>query len=401
MKIIYYCSKFPPLAGGAGIHAYYLAKDLSEEGHQVHVICEHAPGLKKFEKINDNYSVYRVQVPLIKNRGSGFYFMLLCFGIAIKGIKIILKEKPDILHFHDTATGIAGLITKTFIRNKLTVFNFGGSMIYEYMCNAYDENGWNPALGENYAWENPQGIAKFLFNIEKQFYLKNDRVYAVAQYQVDMLNRHLGLSPPKARTIHNGIDTEFLNRENFKNIKPDLGYEKMIYVGVRLVKYKALDVLIKACLPILNKYNAYLIIAGDGPEEERLKKLAENSRRVKFLGNLSWEKNVQYVRSADMFVLPTLVDKTPNCLMEALSLETPSISSDIDGVKELIPPGAGILIKPNDSKLLRNKIEWIFDHPAEAAQMGKKAREFMVAEFNWKRTFERVKVIYRELLNDQ
>jgi len=326
-------------------------------------------------------------------------FIFLCFGIAFKGLKIILREKPDILHFHDTATGIAGLITKMIVHKKPSVFNFGGSMTYEYMCNAYDNDGWDPSLGENHSWQNPRGVAKLLFNIEKQFYFKNDRVYAVAQYQVDMLTHHLGLRPPKVRTIHNGIDTAFLQRDNFKDIKPELGYQRMIFVGVRLVKYKAVDVLINACLPILDKYNAHLVIAGDGPEEEKLKRLAGNNPRIKFLGNLSWEKNVQYVRSADMFVLPTLVDKTPNCLMEALSLETPSISSDIDGVKELIPLGGGILIKPNDPDLLRSKIEWIFQHPVEAAQMGKKAREFMLAEFDWKRTFEKVKVIYNELLN--
>jgi len=400
MKIIFYASKFPPLAGGAGIHAYYLGKDLSLEGHQVFVVCEHAPGLKKYEKVNENYHIYRVEVPFIKNRGSGLYFMSLCLGIALKGCQIIRQQQPDLLHFHDTATGIAGLLTRAYIRSKPTVFNFGGSMTYEYMCNSFDENGWNPALGENYAWEHPQGLAKYLFKIEKQFYLKNDRVYAVAQYQVDMLTRHLGLRPPRARTIHNGIDTTFLNRNNFKDIKPELGYQRLIYVGVRLVKYKALDVLIKACLPILEKYNAHLVIGGDGPEELYLKKLAGNNQRIKFLGNLDWEQNVKYVCSADMFVLPTLVDKTPNCLMEALSLETPSISSDINGVKELIPPGGGILIKPGDPELLREKIEWIFNHPQEAQQMGAIARKFMVDEFDWKRTFQKVKDIYAELLNN-
>jgi hypothetical protein len=72
VKYIYYCSKFPPQAGGAGIDAYYLGRDLSEEKHQVHVVCEHVPGLNKFEKLNENYFVHRVSVPFIKNRGSGF-----------------------------------------------------------------------------------------------------------------------------------------------------------------------------------------------------------------------------------------------------------------------------------------------------------------------------------------
>jgi glycosyltransferase involved in cell wall biosynthesis len=401
MKLVFYASKFPPLAGGAGIHAYYLGKDLSLEGHKVFVVCEHARGLKKFEKLNENYYVYRTEVPVIKNRGTGLYFMTLCTRIAMQGIKVIREVDPDILHFHDAATGVAGLITRQFIRNKPTVFNFGGSMIYEYMCNANEEKTWNPALGENYAWEHPVGMAKYLFQVEKRFYLKNDRVYTAAKYQEEMLIRHLGMQYPKARTIHNGIDTNFLQKNNFPDVKKELGYEHMIYVGVRLVKYKAVDVLIKASLPILEKYNVHLVIAGDGPEEAKLKELAGASKRIHFLGNLDWETNVKYVSSADMFVLPTLVDKTPNCLMEALSLQTPSIASDIDGVKELIPKGGGILISPGDPDLLREKIEWILNHPREAAEMGAIARKFMIDEFDWSLTYKKVKEIYQELLENR
>lgn len=397
MKVMIYCSKFPPLAGGAGTSANYMGKYLSQQGHQVYVICEHAPGLKKHENFNDNFFIYRVRVPLLKNHNSGLYFLLLCITIAIKGIQISFKVKPDIFHFYDAATGVAGLITKFIIR-KPSIYCFGGSMTYEYMCNAYHDNEWDPLLGENYVWENAKGALKILFSIEKRFFLNNDRVYTVAPYLSEMLEQHLRLTYPVVRYIPNGIDTERLRKENFRNIKNEFGYKKLIYVGVRLVKYKALDMLIKACLPILNEIDAYLVIGGTGPEETKLKRLANNHPRIKFLGNLSWDENIQYVRSADIFALPTLVDKTPNCVMEALSLEVPCITSDIDGVKELIPPDGGILVNPDDTDMLGQKIRWIIDHPDEARLMAAKAREFMVNKFDWKITCGQIKSIYDELL---
>ena len=398
MKILYYCSKFPPIAGGAGTNAHYLGTYLSERENQVYVVCEHFPGLKKFEKINKNYLVYRVSVPFIKNRGSGLYFLLLCMAIAWKGIRLHIKEKIDVMHVLDTATGIAGLFTKMFIK-KPSVYLFGGSMTYEYMCNTFDGTEWDPAKGENFVWENARGVLKIVLFIEKQFFLKNDRVYTNAQYLSDMLEQHLGLVEPKVRLIYNGIHTDYLNRNNFPDIKSELKYKRMVYVGVRFVKYKALEILIRACLPILEKYDAHLVIAGDGPEKENLMGEAKDHSRINFVGNLSWEKNIEYVRSADVFALPTLVDKTPNCIMEALSLETPCVTTNIDGVKELVPDGGGILIEPNDVEGLRNKIVWVFEHSEEAGGMGQKARDFMVSQFDWKTTCSRVLNIYEEILN--
>lgn len=397
MKFVFYCSKFPPQPGGAGIDAYYLGRDLSEEGHQVHVVCEHVPGLKKYEQLNENYIVHRVQVPLLKNRGSGAYFISLCLGVALKGIRIIFQQKPDILHCHDTATGIAGLMSKMITR-KPTVFKFGGSMTYEYLCNA-NTNGWDPAVGERWAWENGQGMAKILLAIEKQFFIRFDRVYPIAQYLVDILNRHLSLPPTKIKLIHNGIDTDEIKRENFEDIRAELKINKMIFCGVRFVKYKGVHVLVEACKPILEKLDAHLVIAGDGPEKETLKKMAAANERIIFQGNLDWEDNMNFVRSADVFVLPTLVDKTPSSLMEALALETPCITSDIDGVRELISPEGGIIVEPNNPLSLAEKITWILEHPNEARQMGKKGREFIVEEFQWEKTKSGIKSLYEELKN--
>ncbi|MDZ7375648.1 MAG: glycosyltransferase family 4 protein [candidate division KSB1 bacterium] len=400
MKVIIYCSKFPPLAGGAGKSAHYLCQYLRTRGHQVYVLCEHAPGLKMIERVDDGYVIHRVKVPFMKNRGSGLYFLLLCLAIALKGIQISIKIKPDIFHFYDAATGIAGLITK-FWYNKPSIYAFGGSMTYEYMCNSNLKNQLDPALGENHIWKNARGILKLILAIEKKFFFKNDRVYTAAQYLSDMLAQHWQLFYPKVRYIPNGIDTELLKRKNFEDIKTQLGYRFLIYVGVRLVKYKGLDVLIEACLPILDAIDAHLVIGGTGPEEQQLKQLANGHPRIHFLGNLSWEQNIQYVRSADLFVLPTLVDKTPNCIMEAIALEVPCITSDIAGVRELFPDHGGLLIKPNDPVLLREKIRWAFEHPEQVKIMARRARNFIVEQYDWKPICSKIEQLYFEFFDQQ
>ena len=395
MKILFYCSKFPPLAGGAGIDAFQLGKDLSVRNYQVFVVCEGIKGLPKHEQMNENFHIYRERAPFFRKNGNGFYFLLLCFMIGMKGIRLILRHKIDLLHIHDAATGIAGLITH-FITKIPTVFKFGGSMTYEYMCNAAG-NKWNPVVGENWVWQNVHGFAKLVFAIEKMFYYEFDCIYPIAKYLSNMLQEHLHINGSKVTIIHNGVDTHVIKKEKYINIKEKLNIHKLIFTGVRFIRCKGVDVLINACLPILNKYDAHLVISGSGPAEKGLKKLAQENPRILFTGNLSWNENLNYVRSADVFVLPSFVDKTPSCLMEALALEVPCIASDIAGIKELITPGGGFLVPPNNPSAIRDKIKWILNHPDESRNMGINGRSFMKQNFEWEKTRDQIESLYYNL----
>lgn len=399
MKILFYCSKFPPLAGGGGVDVFQTGSFLTNKKHDVYVVCEHMPGLKKYEKLNERFHVYRVQVPVLKNRGSGLYFLMLCFLIAVRGIRLIIKEKIDILHCNDTATGLAALLTKMVTR-KASVFKFAGSMTYEYLNNA-NKKDWDPALGERWVWENARGFVWVMLFFEKQFFTRFDRIFTNAAYLVDLLDSQMNLPEGKVKLIYNGVDTDKLDPEKFRNIKEKLGVNRLIYTGIRFVKYKGVDLLVKACLPMLAKWDAHLLIAGDGPQEEEIRKLVNNNERVRLLGNIEWKENITHVRSADVFVLPSLVDKSPPCIMEALSLGTPCIASDIDGVRELIGENAGILVTPNDPDQLRDKIDWMLNNEKEAAEMGSNGRRFMQKEFSLEKKHEAVLNVYRELLEEK
>ncbi|MBN2091988.1 glycosyltransferase family 4 protein, partial [candidate division KSB1 bacterium] len=261
-------------------------------------------------------------------------------------------------------------------------------------------NNWDPGVGERGAWGNPQGIAKYIFWIEKKYFKCFDLIYAVAQYLVDMVHQHVTINPQKIRMIHNGVKIEELQCVDYTDIKAQLNIHRLIFTGQRFVKYKGLPTLIEACLPILEPMDVHLVIAGYGPEEKALKKMANDNPRIHFPGNLTWEDAMRYTCSADVYVLPTLVDKTPNSLMEALALATPCITTDIDGVKEMIGPGGGILIPPENATILREKIVWLLEHPIEAHEMGKKGREFVYQNFRWEDTREKIKALYFELVTN-
>ena len=94
--------------------------------------------------------------------------------------------------------------------------------------------------------------------------------------------------------------------ENLPAILPN-NKHRIIHVG-RLVKWKKVDLLINACSKLKEKYkDIELLIIGDGPQEEELKRLSKNLKfenNIKFLGAIYDEKLTgQYLLSSSIYVL--------------------------------------------------------------------------------------------------
>jgi glycosyltransferase involved in cell wall biosynthesis len=111
----------------------------------------------------------------------------------------------------------------------------------------------------------------------------------------------------------------------------------------RLTEEKGHDVLIKAFKDFLNpelfhKNNFYLIIAGGGKLEPKLRGLAKElsiADRVLFTGVFNEEDKVKLYSSFDVFVFPSYTEGFGISLMEAMYLNVPVICSDIEVLKEV------------------------------------------------------------------
>ena len=92
---------------------------------------------------------------------------------------------------------------------------------------------------------------------------------------------------------------------------------------------------------------------------------------------------------ADLFALPTVVaadgdrDAMPVAVKEALAMEVPVVGFDEVGMPEMVEPGWGRLVPPRDAEALAAAIEELLALPAEErAQMGRRGREFVVANYS-------------------
>ncbi|HKP47460.1 MAG TPA: glycosyltransferase family 4 protein [Pyrinomonadaceae bacterium] len=105
-----------------------------------------------------------------------------------------------------------------------------------------------------------------------------------------------------------------------------------------------------------NGVRSMLRIAGTGPDLLQMKKLVRTSKlsgRCEFVGAYSGALGCSaFMRSLDVFVLPSFAEGTANSVIEAMAHGLPIITTNVGGLPDLITPAEGILVPPGNSALL-------------------------------------------------
>ena len=155
-----------------------------------------------------------------------------------------------------------------------------------------------------------------------------------------------------------------------------------------LIPRNGIDILIKACRLLTIDYR--LVIAGDGPEEKRLKKLAKNLP-VKFLGRVMNTKINQLLRQSNLFVRPSRFEGFGSSFIEAMAIGLPTIGTPVGGIIDFLKDNkTGFLVPVDDPKALALKIEYIYSHPKVAGKIARQGQNFVRKNYNWDRISQKV-----------
>lgn len=197
--------------------------------------------------------------------------------------------------------------------------------------------------------------------------------------------------------LHPGADVERfrpdLPTEDLRS-RHGLGDRPVIVCVSRLVARKGQDVLIRAMRSIQRRVpEATLMIVGSGPDERRLRGLAERAPTgsVTFVGEVTEQDLPRYYALGDVFAMPCRtraagleIEGWGNVFLEAAACGRPVIVGDSGGTREALVHGeTGLLVDGTDVEGVAEAIGDVLEDPAYAARLGKAGRAWVEREHTW------------------
>lgn len=193
----------------------------------------------------------------------------------------------------------------------------------------------------------------------------------------------------KIDVIHCGIDLDiFQPRETSE--KAD---QFTLICVASLEEKKGHKYLIEACAQLIKKGVALkCLLVGDGDlrtELEAMIRQHDLSEHVQLLGRQPRHRVGELLAQSHVLVLPSIVtskgkmEGIPVALMEALAMQMPVVATDISGVSELVEHNVtGLLVPEKDASALAVAIDVIRQDADAAAELGKRGRQKVFAEFD-------------------
>ena len=135
----------------------------------------------------------------------------------------------------------------------------------------------------------------------------------------------------------------------------------IISIGSLTQMYKAPDIVIKALRILKDRnFDVDFTWVGDGYYKDEMIKMAKEynvDNIIHFVGSVSHDQVLSYLKKFDLFVLVSRTEGLPRVVIEAMSQGLPCIGTRVGGIPELLNDIA--LIQPNDEIALADKIEEI------------------------------------------
>jgi teichuronic acid biosynthesis glycosyltransferase TuaC len=205
----------------------------------------------------------------------------------------------------------------------------------------------------------------------------------------------MGVAASRVQVLRNGVDLGAFPLADKAAARKQLGLSGHILLSVgNLVALKGHDITIRA---LAHLPDARLLIAGSGPEEAALKKLAQTlgvAGRVTFLSRIPHHELAPYYAAADALVLASAREGMANVLLEAMASGTPVVAADIPGMDEVVsPPESGLLMAARTPEALAEAVQKLHANPPERAATRRYAESF-----NWHDTTAGQIDLFREIL---
>lgn len=194
--------------------------------------------------------------------------------------------------------------------------------------------------------------------IDRYLYRLPDEFVTISEGVKEEL-RQRGVRAPVS-VVHNGIELDGSKIGDRPQNRGTYGFSEDEYivavVGRIVFGQKGQDLLVDAAAGFREQLKGIrFCVMGDGPDEQKLRRMIHERNLVKWISILPWSWDVASLYSAaDMLLIPSRFEGVPLVMLEAMWRQLPVVASDVDGMADLLP--CEWLFQCGDAKSLVNAI---------------------------------------------
>ncbi len=369
MRILFNGMYFYPEVGGMETHMLNLARGFIKQGDEVEVITSSSFKSRKVE-IYDGILIIRT--PFFGKNLIGWVLT------TIFSLLIFLRRagRADIVHGHDIASIFPCMFAKIF-QNKPFILTLHSSHFIKVS-------------------------EKFIFKPYLKWGINRADFVFAASKEIKRIGEKL-VPGKEIESLINPVDTELFSQEIKPSINRDEG-ELILVCPRRLVEKNGVHFLIEAMPKIHSRGKVKLIVAGDGPLRKEIEKRLEEleiKERVTLLGSVPNEKMPGIIASADLIVIPSLMEATSIAALESMACGKAIAASRIGGLPEIIDEDVGFLMEPGNPDDIARKISIALKDVDLLKKKGEVARERVVANWSSDRLVKEHRKVFKEILENK
>lgn len=390
MRIGLFTDTYFPHINGVATSVLMLKNSLEQKGHEVYIVTVNHENVKYNYSDNDKV----IRIPGLK---VGIYDYRLTGIYPLKAVNQIKKWKLDIIHTH-TEFGVG-----TFARIIAKQFSIPLVHTYHTMYEDYVHY-----ITHGYFGDTGKKIVEYLtmFYCDKTI----SELIVPTKKTYDLFKEKYRVS----RDVHiipTGIELDrFFRKSTTDNVinayKKDLKISDsdfvILYIG-RLGKEKSIDFLIDCHKELVKVNKNYkLIIIGDGPDMETLKKQVNKNNldnNVIFTGKIPWDQVPNYYMLADVFATASKTETQGLTVIEAMAASVPVVCIEDDSFKNTV-------INNVNGKFFNNKKEYInilkdlLNNPNQLKCLKDEARN-SIEKYSTKYFAKKVLEVYRKAIDSK
>ena len=313
---------------------------------------------------------------------------------------LIRKERPDVVHFHNTFPLIspsayyAAKAEGTAVVQRLPN--------YRLLCpNAlFLRNGrvCEDCMGHLVPWPGVLHACYRGSRAASAVVTSMLTMHKVLRTWTEMVDVYVVLTEfARQKFIQGGLPAEkIVVKPNFVYPDPGPGEGQggyTLFVG-RLSVEKGLDTLLEAGKRLGSKVR--LKIVGDGPLAPQVAEAAREFPWIEWQGMMSKDQVLALMKDAQVLLFPSVwYEGFPVVIAEAYAVGLPVIGSKLGSMCSLIEPGrTGLFFRAGDPEDLAAQVDWALGHPVELARMRQEARQEFEAKYTATQNYENLIDIY-------